>query len=188
MNDDDVQLRIEAPDLPQPPDLDDGSGWADPAGFDPVPFADPVVDDTPEATDAQIRLLLEFAGADLLGAAIADDDVDGHWEFTADELDAIVPPLTRIVNRRPALRRLVAHGDGVFVVAGLARYARRNLSDGAKARRTREEDHGIVYRQDRDVSAGDPTPGQRVDSTSPGQPWGAGVGADEAAGLGAFQG
>lgn len=95
--------------------------------------------EAPPVADSAVRAILIALGA---GATqlVGDPDVPRHWQFTPDELDGIVPPLTRIVNNRPALRAAVARGDHLAVGIHLAGYAGRNIGDLQRARTARGDD------------------------------------------------
>lgn len=185
-------FTIDPPEVPQVVTPDDGGGF----GLPPVPgdgfgagegdaFGVGELDDAPEATEATIRLLLTQCGR--LGNTFGhDEDVPDQWKFTAEELEAIVPPLTRIVNRRRVLRVLVARGDGLFVTLAMGGYFARNIEDGRIARKERgeEEDHGELAGQAGGAGAGGEAQGAAFSERRDGGSWGAGVHPDEVAGVG----
>ena len=55
------------------------------------------------------------------------EDTD-TWKHTQDDLRAIAPPLTRILNRYDASRAAAAAGDEIALIAGLAAYGGRNYT------------------------------------------------------------
>ena len=50
------------------------------------------------------------------------------WKHTTDDLKAIAPPLTRILNRYDATRAAAAAGDEIALAAALAAYTGRNYT------------------------------------------------------------
>lgn len=113
---------------------------------DPFVEPDDVADEpVPEVDEAVVRGLLRSLGG---GAsfALGDADVPDHWRFTDRELDDLTPPLTRIINRRPKLRRAVLRGDEMTVAVVLAGYAGRNV---AAARTAQEVRNGREREADR---------------------------------------
>lgn len=95
--------------------------------------------EAPPVSDHTVRAILIALGAGA-GQLVGDDDVPQHWHFTSSELDGIVPPLTNIINRRPALRAAVAKGDYLAVGIHLAGYTGRNIGDQQRARAARGDD------------------------------------------------
>jgi len=70
-----------------------------------------------------VRSILRAEGAavhTLVG--VTDDD----WVWLEHELDAIAPPLTRILNRYPATRAAAGAGDEAAVVIALGGHATRS--------------------------------------------------------------
>jgi hypothetical protein len=92
----------------------------------------------PAVTMDQVRVVVMGAGL-MLSMAFGDDEVPDHWRFSEVELAALVPPLTSIINRRPALRRAVQRGDELTVALVLAGYSGRNLDALRGARRARAQ-------------------------------------------------
>lgn len=105
--------------------------------------------DVPMVDEAVVRGLLAAAGG-LVAMAAAPEEAPEVWTFTERELDDLTPPVTRIVNRRPQLRRAVMHGDEVAVAMVLAGYVGRNAADLSAVRALREEvgDDGDEQRED----------------------------------------
>lgn len=99
------------------------------------------LESAPHIDESIVRSLLKGLGG-AVGYVAGDDDVPEHWRFTDGELDALVPPLTRIINRRPQLARAVARGDEATVALVLAGYAGRNVAAGRKAKEARGERDG----------------------------------------------
>lgn len=95
----------------------------------------------PMVDEAVVRGVLAALG---MGAhvVLGDDDVEDHWRFTPRELDELVPPLTRIANRRPKIRQAIMRGDEVTAGILLAGYAGRNVRDGKAAQKARDERDG----------------------------------------------
>jgi hypothetical protein len=194
-----LDLGIEPPERPQVGGADDYDDDAPPfdapaGGAGEVFFEE---DLPPEATEETVRLFLTGAGR-FANRAAADVDVPDQWKFTDDELAAIVPPLTRIVNRRIWLRRLVAASDPLWLGLALAEYGARNLEDGRDARRARRDTIPTTAQEattDADLEREDPRPHADADASAPiadgrapGERWGPSVPAAEVAGLGVFQG
>lgn len=108
----------------------------------PAPTGLGMLDDPlPAVTMDQVKALVMGAGL-MLGMAIGDDDVPEHWRFTDAELAALVPPLTAMINRRPALQRAVRRGDEFTIALVLAGYAGRNVDSLRAARKARSEREG----------------------------------------------
>lgn len=127
---------------PGPVEVAEGAATVDdePAGdeLQGDELAGAVVDLTPAITEAQVRAFLEAAGgvANQLGRdELYAPDV---WRLTKSELDNLTPPLTRIINRRPALKRAVERGDEAFVALLLAQYAGRNFDTTRNATKARK--------------------------------------------------
>jgi hypothetical protein len=98
-------------------------------------------------TEAFMRGFLAGIG-EALHLVWRDDDCPDLWRFTDDELAAITPGMTRMVNARPKLAAAVQRGDALLVAVHLAGYLGRNTADLARARREREEevpDHGLDH-------------------------------------------
>jgi len=143
---------------PPPPDVDsptdrrtpspsraagssEGSSAADGFLADPGPDFDP--EQTPEAPEPEIspeqealegwsedtiRSLLTVQGnATHALLRVGPDDAD-TWKHTEDDLRAIAPPLTRILNRYDATRAAAAAGDEIALGAALAAYGAKNYT------------------------------------------------------------
>jgi hypothetical protein len=85
---------------------------------------------------AQGQALHTFAGK-------GEDD----WIYTRDELRAIAPPLTRILNRYDATRAAAGTGDELALLIGLTGYVGRSISvrrDVLRAQRADEPDDDEV--------------------------------------------
>jgi hypothetical protein len=100
-----------------------------------------LVDDAPQVPDAVVRGILAALGS-VASTVAAPDDVPDAWRFTPRELDDLTPPLARVVNARPALRRAVQRGDSMTVAVHLAGYVGRNVTTLRKAASEREPDPG----------------------------------------------
>lgn len=99
------------------------------AARDPEPELAPggplVADLLPAWEEDAVRSILTAQGQLVHGVAgVADDD----WIYLQHELDAIAPPLTRILNRVPALRAAAEAGDGIAVMIGLGGYSVRSYT------------------------------------------------------------
>lgn len=129
-----VSLGIGAPDAPEV-----NEPAADPGGPDVV-WADDV---SPEVPEPVVRGILSAMGV-VLAQVLEDPDVVDHWRFTSRELDDLTPPVARIINRRPQLRRAVQAGDEITVAIQLAGYVGRNVADGARARAARNEEEELI--------------------------------------------
>jgi hypothetical protein len=100
--------------------------------------------DPPEVDDWMVRGVLRSVVEGGLGLVFGDPDAPELWDFTDKELEGIVPPLTRIINRRPALRAAVIRGDEAVVAVIFASYLGRNFADRRRVRRAREDVVGQV--------------------------------------------
>jgi hypothetical protein len=127
-----ADLRVGAPGTPEV-EVESGTDFHDDGLFD-------VEDVAPEVDPSIVRGLLASMGTLVANSRLADDDVEDHWRFTDRELDDLTPPLTRIVNRRPKLRRAIQHGDEMTVAVQLAGYVGRNLEDRRQAKEYRADD------------------------------------------------
>ena len=83
-----------------------------------------------EISEEQVRGVLRAQGALLHGTAAVEKD-STEWVYLQADLDAIVPPLTRIVNRYDVLARAMAHGDFLAIALGMAGYGKRSLEERA---------------------------------------------------------
>lgn len=93
----------------------------------PDPTPEPGDEESPEVPEAAVRAALAAAGG-LVGHFAGDKRVQGHWRFTAEELDDLTPPVTRMVNANPTLRRVVGRADALTAGMVLIRYITRNLA------------------------------------------------------------
>lgn len=110
-------LIVGAPPLPE----------LDPETMVEPPGAEADTGDDPEVPEAAVRAALAAAGG-LVGHFAGDKRVPGHWRFSADELDDLTPPVTRMVNANPMLRRVVGRADALTAGMVLIRYITRNLA------------------------------------------------------------
>jgi hypothetical protein len=104
--------------------------------FDPerAPDAELLVDELaadeilPEGWEIEtVRSLLVTQGQIThLVLRVGDAGDETTWRHTEDDLRAIAPPLTRMLNRYDATRAAAAAGDEISLVAGLTTYATRN--------------------------------------------------------------
>lgn len=83
-----------------------------------------------EVTEETVRSLLVAQGSLVHGLVAIDKDSD-EWVWLRAELEAIVPPLTRIANRYDPVRQLAAVGDPLAVGVALFGHARRSLEERA---------------------------------------------------------
>jgi hypothetical protein len=90
----------------------------------------PLADQFPEVSEETVRALLTAQGA-LVHGLVAIDKASDEWVWLEAELAAIVPPLTRIVNRYDALRQLAEMGDPLAVLLALGGYGKRSLQTRA---------------------------------------------------------
>ena len=115
-------LVVGPPGLPEL----DPSAIADHPEAAPEPSGVGLQED-PEVPEAAVRAALAAAGG-LAGHWMGDKRVPGHWRFTADELDDMTPPVTRMVNGNPRLRAVVGRVDALTAGMVLIRYITRNLA------------------------------------------------------------
>jgi hypothetical protein len=127
-----ADLSIGAPGRPETEAIPGDMG----ADFDATELL--LEEEAPHVDEHLVEGLLRSLGGGL-GYVAGDPDVANHWRFTEQELRDVVPPLTRIINRRPQLRRAVARGDEMAVAIVLAGYAGRNVAAGQAAKEVRRE-------------------------------------------------
>lgn len=84
--------------------------------------------DAPDASEAQVRAMMAGLGG-IVSFAIGNREIENHWRFTADELDDLQGPLTRMVNASPRLKAIVARSDVIALGLTLTRYGLRNADD-----------------------------------------------------------
>jgi hypothetical protein len=118
--------------------------------------------------EALVRRVLRSAGG-AANAVIGDEDVPDHWRFTTDELDELVPPLTKFINRTPQLVVAMQHGDELAMLQTLSGYGFRNYMAGRTAQESRREREREAEgsRAGGDLRLGGPLPGdghQRPDA------------------------
>lgn len=87
----------------------------------------PALETAAPLSEDTVRAVLEGVGA-VMATLVAPEEDPELWRFTPAELDAITPPLTRIANRRPRLRRALEEGDELALALHLAGYAGRNVA------------------------------------------------------------
>lgn len=107
----------------------DFAGGHERPGFEGSPEPEPEVLDFGWEEDS-VRSILEAKGSAIHAlAGVAERD----WKYTRDDLDAIAPPLTRILNRYPATRAAAGTGDELAVMIGLGGYASRSWIERSAA-------------------------------------------------------
>jgi hypothetical protein len=107
------------PEQPTPAQLDPGDDF-EPPPPEPLEWS-------PERGGAIVR-----AGGFLLHTAdgmAREPGGDELWRATEADVDAIAPPLARILNRYEPARRLAGVSDETELAIGLMGYARRNLAE-----------------------------------------------------------
>jgi hypothetical protein len=135
----------------QPPESDEGSSRASSASdfiADPGPEFDPgqagqdakardedrVLSVAPggetgievQWDPAVVKSMLQAQGSALHAVA---GKAEQDWIYTKDELSAIAPPLTRILNRYDATRVAAATGDELALILGLTGHTMRSLQE-----------------------------------------------------------
>ncbi len=98
----------------------------------------------PMVDEWMVRGVVRSLVGGTFGLLFGDPDGPELWHFSDAELDELVPPLTRIINRRPALRAAVIRGDEAVVAIVMARFLGRNFADRRRLRRARENLAGEV--------------------------------------------
>jgi hypothetical protein len=111
------------------PDFDPGAA--------PPPAATPPDEPHPSArvdlwSEDRVRTVLETQGAVVHGL-VAVEPESTEWLYTRADLQAIAPPLTRILNRYDATRAAAAASDELAVAVGFAGYAARSYSERKSA-------------------------------------------------------
>lgn len=95
---------------------------------------------TPERAGSVVRM-----GGFLLHTADGlsrEPEGDRLWKATEDDIEAIGPPLARILNRYEPARRLAGVADEGELALGMIAYARRNLAERGRivtAKKARDE-------------------------------------------------
>lgn len=114
---------------------DSSADWIADAGpaFDPrAAPAPPTVElDEPEPDGwdvERIREGLELAGETAHWLFNGGPEDEETWLMTQQDLRAIAPPLTRVLNRYDATRAAAAAGDEALLTAALVRYGARNYT------------------------------------------------------------
>ena len=110
---------------------DDRPAVGDHEAIDQEPDAGLIVDPVETLTVDEVATLLKGAGRGL-HSAFGDPRIDEHWAFTNTEIESLAPPLTAIVNRRPALLAVVRRSDAATATLLMAAYLRRNLKLSAE--------------------------------------------------------
>lgn len=115
---------------------DDAPSGLPPAG---VAFGGDIgAESWPHVDEDTVRSLLEAQGS-AVHALVAVDKSSDEWVWLRAELDAIVPPLTRIINRYEPLARLTGeYGDPIAVAIAIGGYGRRSLEERAIAAANRQ--------------------------------------------------
>ena len=86
-----------------------------------VPELEPEVE---PLTEAEVREYLESIGQLVSWVAPAPEERPEFWQLDGQELEALTPPLTRVLNKRgAAIRAGLQRIDEVAVAAMLGRYA-----------------------------------------------------------------
>jgi hypothetical protein len=131
-------------------DADDFVDDAGPA-FDPklVPELELAGEEEPDELlelgwqEAQIKELLTTQGSATNYLLRITDD-DETWKHTKEDLAAIAPPLTRILNRYDVTRAAAAAGDELALVVAVSNYGIRNYTQRSRLiRRYREIEEPI---------------------------------------------
>jgi hypothetical protein len=94
-----------------------------------APPAPPVVDEPPIALAWDVAVVegCLTAQGQVLHTAIGKAETE--WIYTRDELKAIAPPLTRILNRYDATRAAAGTGDEIALLLGLVGYTGRSIQE-----------------------------------------------------------
>lgn len=96
-------------------------------------------DSVPDITETAVRNVL----SGLTGTAdmFAGERVGANLKMTKDEVNAIAPPLTRIINRNAKLKAVAAQGDLAQVVFNLTfGYGVRVVGEAAETNRKKVEE------------------------------------------------
>jgi hypothetical protein len=81
---------------------------------------------------SRVKAILTAKGV-LLHGALAVDKQSTEWVYTQADLQAIAPPLTRILNRYEPTRVAAGAGDEMALGIGLLGYAARSISERRRA-------------------------------------------------------
>lgn len=158
---------------PGPPEVDVDPAEPGPPPEDELgepPPGEPLAPAVPAVSQDAVRAILQAAGNAAHHISAVREPT--FLRFTDDELAAVVPPLTRIINKRPQLRAAVQRGDEAAVAVALAGYAGRNVQAYRRAQQGQPDQHepeqpeppeggegGNVSREDRGPAPGpDPNP------------------------------
>jgi hypothetical protein len=115
-----------------------------PAEAEPEPDYRPPSQELIEWTPERCGFLVRGGGFLLHTADGLSREPEGTdlWKATEDDIDAIAPPLARILNRYEPARRLAGVADEGELALGMAAYVRRNLVERGRvagAKHQREE-------------------------------------------------
>lgn len=145
------ESRGSSPEGPNPLGLDQPPPFEPPQEGQPAqlggetayePPAPELIEWTPERAGAIVR-----AGGFLLHNAdsIAQEpEALELWRATEADVEAIGPPLARILNRYAPARRLAGVSDEAELAFGLMAYARRNLATRGRAVQAKKEREAAV--------------------------------------------
>lgn len=96
------------------------------------PQPDPTGEQLVEVPDLwderRVAQLLQAKGL-ALHALVAVDKQSGEWVYTQNDLAAIAPPLTAILNRYEPTRAAAHAGDELALIVGLASYTGRSIME-----------------------------------------------------------
>ena len=96
---------------------------------------------------------------------------DETWKHTEEDLSAIAPPLTRILNRYDATRALSAAGDEVVLGTALFNYGARNVTQRRRLQRLLGETHvpvsGVAAPEGTGPQPAEPAAGSGVNWDAP---------------------
>ena len=143
----------QTPEGPNPlglePDEFDAGGEREPVSPDEPRELDDPYDATPpepiEWTSERTGAIVRAGGFLLHNADSLSSEAGGEqlWRATEADVDAIAPPLARILNRYTPARRLAGVSDEAELAFGLFGYAKRNLAERGRLagdKRQREEE------------------------------------------------
>lgn len=98
-----------------------------PAGGEYAGLVDEPVE-APPVEPSKVRDVLDFCGRNVFRPLMRGHRaVPEHWAFTDEELDKLEEPVTQLINRSQALRRIAAASPELAVGMVLYGYGRRNI-------------------------------------------------------------
>lgn len=122
--DDDRPPPVVSPDTPGGDLIGGEYEKVYPPGSEPWPEPEPAVEaprPVEPMTEAEVADMLENV-AGWLGMVLPNANTPDLWEFTAPEVESLAPPLTRVINKRPAAVLVLQRTDELVVALAIGKY------------------------------------------------------------------